>query len=105
VEQGAANKGPGTAGAEQSPALQRNEIRLLALILSSGYTNKAALASDLGVTRRQVTRYLVHLEALELVARKGRGYWLMQKGRELAERSRESQGDRASGKSAQATLA
>src|SRR3989475_3268558 len=71
VEQGAANKGPATAGAEQPPALQRNEIRLLALVLSSGYRNKAALASDLGVTERQVTRYLVHLEALELVARKG----------------------------------
>jgi hypothetical protein len=105
AEQRAVNKGPGMTEAEQPPALQRNEIRLLALVLSSGYTNKAALASDLGVTGRQVTRYLVHLEALELLARKGRGYWLMQRGREMAERSRESQSDRASGNSAQATLA
>ena len=78
---------------------------MLALVLSSGYRNKAALASDLGVTGRQVTRYLVHLEALELLARKGRGYWLMQRGRELAERLKEFQGDGASGDSAQATLA
>src|SRR2546428_14002406 len=41
VEQGAANRGPGTARADQPPTLQRNEIRLLALVLSSGYTNKA----------------------------------------------------------------
>jgi DNA helicase HerA-like ATPase len=63
------------------PTLQKNELRLLAIVLSSGYTNKAALASDLGVTGRQVTRYLVHLEDLGMLARKGRGYWLMQEGR------------------------
>ena len=70
-----------------------------------GIRTKRPLASDLGVIGRQVTRYLVHLEALELLARKGRGYWLMRRGRELAKRSRESQDDRASGNPAQATLA
>jgi len=84
--------------------LQKNELRLLATILSSGYKNKAGLASGLGVTKRQVTRYLVHLQALGLLERKGRGYWLMQEGRKRAERPGTSPDPVASGDSLQSEL-
>ncbi|HEV2138501.1 MAG TPA: DUF87 domain-containing protein [Nitrososphaerales archaeon] len=68
----------------QTPSLQRNELRLLSILLSSGYTNKAALASELGVTDRQVTRYLVHLVSMGLLDRNVNSYRLTEEGRNRA---------------------
>ena len=68
-----------------SPDLHKNELLLLALMQSQGYKNKAVLSSALGVDERTVTRYLVHLEKLGLIAREKKRYTLMQEGRKVAE--------------------
>ncbi|QQG48724.1 MAG: ATP-binding protein [archaeon] len=96
VLQAGAAEGKGSlAGAEQAlasverkpdPSIHENELRLLSVLLSSGYKNRPTLASGLGVAPRQVTRYLVHLHKLGLLSRTGKRYLLMQEGRRLAER-------------------
>ena len=53
--------------------------------MASGYTNKKALATKLRVSQRTVTRYLVHLERLGMLARQGKKYILMQEGRKAIE--------------------
>jgi hypothetical protein len=65
--------------------LHDNELHLLSLMLSFGYTSKAQIASDLDVDERTVARYLGHLKDLGLVQKEGNAYWLMQEGRKLAE--------------------
>ncbi len=77
--------------APPSPDLDSNELHLLSVLLASGYTNKNALASDLGVSERTVTRYLVHLKDLGLLAKEGNAYSLMQEGRMLAENWRQTE--------------
>ncbi|MDV3294142.1 MAG: TraM recognition domain-containing protein [Nitrososphaerales archaeon] len=68
---------------EQTPALQKNEFWILAKICESGWGGRTALASSLGVTGRQVTRYLDSLEEKGLVQKKGKGYRATEAGRNL----------------------
>ncbi len=94
VDQGDVAPTKASPGASQSPPpaspvvpsdLHDNELHLLSLMLSFGYTSKAQLASDLEVDERTVARYLGHLKALALIQKEGNAYWLMQEGRKLAE--------------------
>jgi TraM recognition site of TraD and TraG len=78
--------------------LNKNEVRLLALMAKLGYRNKELTALDLDVDERTVTRYLVHLRDLGLVERMGNGYGLMQKGYELAESAKVSAANVETGK-------
>ena len=94
IEQG--DVGPARASTEEGEAsppvspvvpsdLHDNELHLLSLMLSFGYTSKKQLASDLGVDERTVARYLGHLKTVGLLQKDGNAYWLMQEGRKLAE--------------------
>ncbi|MDG7011584.1 MAG: type IV secretory system conjugative DNA transfer family protein [Nitrososphaerota archaeon] len=94
--QEAAGKGEGadatpTAGdkskkveARPVPAsLQDKEFRLLAIICESGWNGRKALALGLGISGRQVTRYLDSLADKKLVQKKGKGYQPTDAGRNL----------------------
>jgi DNA-binding MarR family transcriptional regulator len=61
--------------------LQSNELRLMDAIFSSGYTTRAAFCLKLGVSERQVTRYLVSLASMGLLVREANSYRLTEAGR------------------------
>jgi DNA helicase HerA-like ATPase len=67
------------------PELQEIELRLLKSILSSGHSTKASLCSELGISERQVTKYLVHLASMGLLARDMHSYRLTEVGRKTME--------------------
>lgn len=67
-----------------------NEFRVLTMILSSGYMTKSTIALKLGVTERQVTRYLVHLASMGFLAREINSYHLTEEGRNRAGLARQS---------------
>jgi DNA-binding MarR family transcriptional regulator len=58
-------------------------VWILAKICQSGYPGRSALAADIGVTARQVTRYLDALEARGLLMREGNGYGITNGGQRL----------------------
>jgi hypothetical protein len=80
---------PGEAERQRpAPAgLQDKELKLLYIICRSGWNGRAVLASGLGISGRQVTRYLDALEDRKFVQKKGKGYVVTDAGRKLAERA------------------
>jgi hypothetical protein len=66
------------------PDLQENELQLLNIILSSVNSTKASLCSELGVSEKLVTGYLVHLASKGLLASGMHSYRLTEDGRKVA---------------------